>query len=108
MSQTTSRWEMMRTDETRDIEKLLRKTFPRTDAYRYNSASIRVRIVDPKFEGKSNEERDSMVEPLLEEFPKEIQADFMNLLTLAPSELDTSSKKYLANAEFEDPSPSML
>ena len=76
MSQMTKgRWEEMRTEETRMVEETLRKGTPNTDAYRYNSASVRVRIIDPRFEGKSTEERDAMVEPLLEQLPEGIQAD---------------------------------
>jgi len=102
------RWEKMRTKESRMVEQVLRKTFPQTDAYRYNSASIRLRIVDPRFEGKSNEERDAMVEPLLNQLPEGIQSDIMNLLTLYPDETNKSPKVLLANSEFEEPSPSIL
>lgn len=105
---TKPRWKTMRTDETRMVEKILRKKFPKTDAYRYNSASIRVRIIDPRFEGKSTESRDAMVEPLLEKLPEDTQADIMNLITLAPSETAHSVKKQLANEEFEDPSQSVF
>jgi hypothetical protein len=109
MSQgTTHRWEAMRTAESRQVEDVLRTVFPDTDAYRYNSASIRVRVIDPRFKGKATEERDAMVEPLLEGLPEQIQADIMNLLTLSPIQPTISSRKSLANEEFEDPSPSML
>src|SRR4051794_37708357 len=109
MSQgTTHRWEAIRTPESRQVEDTLRAVFPNTDAYRYNSASIRVRVIDPRFEGKTTEERDALVEPLLEQLPEQIQTDIMNLLTLAPSEMAIPSRKSLANEEFEDPSPSML
>jgi hypothetical protein len=109
MSQaTTPHWEAMRTDETRLVEDVLRQEFPRTDAYRYNSASIRVRIVDPRFAGKSIEARDAMVEPLLEQLPEETESDIMNLLTMTPDELTPTSRKFFANLEFEDPSPSEL
>ena len=50
-------WEDKRTDETRMIEDELRKHFPKSDAYRFNSASIRVRIIDDSFHGKSEIER---------------------------------------------------
>lgn len=109
MSQVTTRhWEAMRTDESRQVEDLVRKEFPGTDAYRYNSASIRVRVIDPRFEGLSIEKRDALVEPLLEQLPEEIQADIMNLITLSPSEAANPTKLSLVNLEFEDPSPSML
>jgi len=108
--QVASPWEAKRTDETRLVEDVLRKTFPNTDAYRYNSASIRIRVVDDRFKGKSIEERDAMVEPLLEQLPEETQADIMNLLTLHNDELGggLSFRAFLANEEFENPSESML
>ena len=109
MSQATEpRWHAMRTEDSNLVEKILRAKFSQTDAYRYNSASIRVRVVDPRFEGKSSEERDAMVEPHLNRLPESIQADIMNLLTIAPSELSGSSRKQFANLEFEDPSRSGL
>ena len=109
MSQRTKRrWEEMRTDESRHVEEVLRKEFPKTDAYRYNSASIRIRVIDPRFEGLEFDERDAMVEPLLKQLPEEIQADIMTLLTLSPSERKKLSRKSLVNLEFEDPSPSIL
>jgi hypothetical protein len=103
-----SRWETMRTDESRQVEELLRKGFPNADAYRYNSASIRVRVIDPRFEGLDIDERDAMVEPLLKQLPEETQADIMTLITLSPSEAANPTKLSLVNLEFEDPSPSML
>ena len=45
-------WEQKKTDETRKIESLIRTEFPRTDAYRFNFASIRARMIDDRFEGK--------------------------------------------------------
>ncbi len=104
----TRSWETMRTEESRFVEDLLRREFPRTDAYRYNSASIRVRVVDPRFEGMSIDDRDAMVEPLLKQLPDSIQSDIMNLLTLAPSDMTNSPRDALANLEFEDPGPSLL
>ena len=48
-------WERKRTDETRQVEEVLRQAgFQQADAYRYNSASIRVRVIDPRFEGRSH------------------------------------------------------
>lgn len=106
----TPRWHAMRTDETREVERVLRTQFQNADAYRYNSASIRVRVVDDRFAGKSREQRDEMVEPLFEQLPPATQADIMNLLTLTPEERDDPSalRAQLANAEFEDPSDSGL
>jgi stress-induced morphogen len=109
MTQTTkARWERMQTDETRKVADLLRTKFPKVDAYRYNSASIRVRVIDPRFEGKSTAQRDRMVEPLLKQLPPDTQRDIINLLTLTPDEPSKSLKAQFANSEFEDPSPSLL
>ncbi len=113
MTQTVARpWEARRTDETRMVEDVLRKAgFKEVDAYRYNSASIRVRVIDPRFEGRSPELRDAMVEPQLESLPERTQADIMTLFTFAPSELHQTPKtlrEFMNNTEFDDPSPSML
>jgi hypothetical protein len=109
MSQTTvPRWQALRTNESRAVEELLGKEFAKVDAYRYNSASIRVRVIDPKFAGKSREQRDAMVEPFLDCLPEDIQADIMSLLTFAEGEEEHSLRDHLANLEFDDPSPSML
>ena len=105
-------WESKRTDETREVEEALRKAeFERVDAYRYNSASIRVRVIDSSFEGMPTEKRDAKVEPLLKQLPERTQADIINLFTFAPSELQQTSKifkEFLLNTEFDDPSPSMM
>ena len=113
MSQVTAhRWETKRTDETRNVEETLQKAgFDQVDAYRYNSASIRVRVIDPRFEGMSPEKRDAMVEPHLEQLPERTQADIISLYTFAPSELNQTPKtfrEFVQNTEFDDPSPSML
>ncbi|NQT38953.1 MAG: hypothetical protein HQ581_15760 [Planctomycetes bacterium] len=105
-------WEAMRTDETREVEGVLLKAgFEKVDAYRYNSASIRVRVIHSKFEGLPPAKRDAMVEPCLEQLPERTQADIMNLFTFAPSELQQTPKtfrEFLLNTEFDDPTPSML
>ena len=108
---TTPPWEAKRTSETRMVEDLLRQHFKQADSYRYNSASIRVRVIDPRFEGLSREKRDAMVEQYLDQLPQETQRDIVNLFTFAPSELEQTPKtfrEYMLNAEFDEPSPSML
>jgi acid stress-induced BolA-like protein IbaG/YrbA len=111
-STSAPRWEAMRTAETRQVEDvLLNAGFQQANAYRYNSASIRVRVVDSRFEGLSPEKRDAMVEPHLEKLPERTQADIVNLFTFAPSELQQTPKsfrEFLLNTEFDDPSPSIL
>ena len=107
-----SHWEAKRTDETRQVEDvLLNAGFQQANAYRYNPASIRVRVIDSRFEGLPAEKRDAMVEPHLEKLPERTQADIMNLFTFAPSELQQTPKsfrQFLLNTEFDDPSPSIL
>ncbi len=112
MNAAACRWEDRRTDETRQVEEVLRKAgLEKVDAYRYNSASIRVRVIDTRFERLPPEKRDALIEPHLEQLPERTQADIMTLFTFAPSELEgnsTMSRTLLLNTEFEDPSPSML
>ena len=111
MTTATASWEDKRTPETRMVEERLREHFEKADSYRYNSASIRVRVIDPRFEGLSREERDAMVEPILDTLPPETQRDIVALFTFAPSELSRTSatfREFLLSAEFEDPSPTML
>ena len=109
---STLRWEAMRTDETRQVENILRSAgFEKVDAYRYNSASIRVRVIDSRFEGLAPEKRDAMVEPCLEQLPERTQADIMSLFTFSPAEIHQTPKtfkEFFKNTEFDDPSPSML
>ncbi|HEY7157179.1 MAG TPA: hypothetical protein VH575_24715 [Gemmataceae bacterium] len=108
---TTPPWEAKRTSETRMVEDLLRRHFQQADSYRYNSASIRVRVIDSRFEGMPREKRDAMVEQYLDQLPPETQRDIVTLFTFAPSELERMPKtfrEYMLNTEFDDPSPSML
>jgi hypothetical protein len=93
------------------VEGLLRQHFERADSYRYNSASIRVRVIDSRFEGLSREKRDAMVEPYLDTLPPDTQRDIVTLFTFAPSELNRAPatfREFLLNTEFDEPSPSML
>ena len=81
---------------TRLIEHALREEFPSVEAYQYNPASIRVRIVDKRFNGLNNVERDDLVDPLLKPLPEEVQGDITILLLLAPDEVTRSPM----NVEF--------
>ena len=109
---TTPPWEAKRTTETRMVEDSLRPHFERVDCYRYNSASIRVRVIDSRFEGMPREKRDALVETQLDKLPPDTQRDIVTLFTFAPSELGqttTTFKEFMQNAEFDNPSsPTML
>ena len=111
-STTMPHWHAMRNDDSRQVEDVLRRGgFPLADAYRYNSASIRVRVIDPRFENLSHEQRDGLIEPLLDTLPASLQSDIVTLLTVAPSELISGSdelRTQLRNLEFEEPSRTQL
>jgi stress-induced morphogen len=99
-----------KTPETKRIERLLSDRFADhpadypPEAYRYNPASIRVRVVDESFRGKSRPEREAMVLPLLQKLGEEVRADITVLLLLSPEEVNQS----MMNLEFEEPTPSRL
>jgi len=108
---TAPLWEAKRTPETKKVEDLLRQHFKQADSYRQNSASIRVRVIDPQFEGMPREKRDAMVEQYLDQLPPETQRDIVTLFTFAPSEVErtaTTFREFMLNAEFDNPRQSML
>ncbi|MBX6316163.1 MAG: hypothetical protein IRY99_25120 [Isosphaeraceae bacterium] len=71
---------------------------------RYNSASVRVRIIDPDFEGQSLTARDDAIWEILDRLPDEVRSEIGLLLLLTPREAETS----LMNLEFEKPAASPL
>jgi stress-induced morphogen len=89
---------------TRVIEEHLRPSFPNVEAKQYNAASIRIRVLDQRFQRMSNLERERLVEPLLDELPPDVVDLITILLLLTPEEAKDSPMNY----EFEHPSPSML
>jgi len=96
-------WHAKRTEESRSVERLLRANgFPGTDAYRHNSASIRVRIIDDRFRDMSREQRDDLVEPILSQLPPALEADIINLLLMYPDEDKDSFRVFMQNSEFEN------
>lgn len=74
------------------------------DAKRKNSVSIRVRIIDPAFEGMDRVDREPEVWNLLKTLQDDVRSNITMLLLLAPSETETS----MANLEFNDPIPSRI
>ena len=69
-------------------------------AYRYNSASVRVRIIDPDFAGKDTAQREDMVWPILESLPERVLEDISVVLLIPPEERDSS----LLSLQFDNPS----
>jgi hypothetical protein len=112
ITKQASNWADKRTDESKMVEEhLLQAGFERVDAYRYNSASLRVRVIDKRFESIPRDERDMIVEPFIDALPTTTQADIVSLVLLAPSEIEQPSanvRELMLNTEFENPSPSML
>jgi hypothetical protein len=74
------------------------------EAYRYNPASIRVRIIDADFVGKGLVEREEEVWPIIESIPEDVRMEVSILLLITPSE----RKQSLGSMEFDDPTPSLL
>jgi stress-induced morphogen len=73
--------------------------------YRQNSASIRLRVVDHRFEGMTKSRRHAYVwQFLAERVSEDTLSEVSLVLAIAPSELRTS----LTNLEFEEPTPSGL
>jgi hypothetical protein len=72
--------------------------------YRYNSASIRVRVIDPTFRGMDLSEREKRVWPYLESLSDDVATQLTMLVLITPDEVDRS----LANAEFDHPLTSRL
>lgn len=110
------RWEAMRTDETRALEQtLLAAGFARVDAYRYNSATIRVRVIDERFAKMPHKERHDFIDSALETLPEETQLDVFILLLLTPAEATMPSnagpreaRSWSTQFEFDFPTPSEL
>ncbi len=74
------------------------------EAYRRNSASVRVRVIDPDFQGMDRVDRDDLTWKYFESLPEDIQSEISMLVLVTPKERKTS----LASLEFEHPSPSMI
>ena len=93
------------------VEQFLKQWFPNTRAYRYNSASIRIRIIDTRFENLSRDDRLNLIEESFQKLDPKYQRDIVFLLAIAPSEIDqppTIFRDYMRNYEFEHPSSSRL
>lgn len=73
-------------------------------AYRYNQASIRIRVVDPDLKSLDRLERDEFVWKYLEKLPENVLSQITMLVLLAPGEESKSG----SNLEFNRPSPASL
>ena len=94
----------------KEIKSVLDKSYPpdhkaaKGELYRYNSASVRIRITDPKFVGMDMADRENIAWRCLNNLKEEDHNEITMLLVLAPGE---ESDSFL-NLEFDDPTPSRL
>lgn len=93
-------------DRIKDALERYQADHPRSqiDLYRQNPVSVRVRVIDPEFEGRGRVERSDIVWNYLKSLTDECQSDISMLVLLAPDE----TEKSFSNMEFEDPIPSIL
>jgi len=93
-------------EEIRRVLSSYEKDHPgaKIDLYRQNSASVRIRIIDPDFSEMSKKRRNDLVWKSLDPLSDDAQGDISMLVLLTPSEVRGS----FANMEFEDPVPSRL
>ena len=71
---------------------------------RHNPVSIRLRIIDPDFQGMGRVEREPEIWQLLRKLPEEVFLNITMLLLLTPEEAEHS----LASQEFDHPIPSRI
>jgi stress-induced morphogen len=62
----------------------------KVDVYRRNSGSVRIRVVDPDFQGVSMTDRDQGLWPLVESLPEDVVSQLSLLLLLTPKEATDS------------------
>lgn len=74
------------------------------EAYRHNSVSLRIRVLNPDFANKTNVQREDEIWAILVKLPEETVAEVNQLLLLTPEE----AKKSFASCEFDHPIPSKL
>lgn len=74
------------------------------EAYRHNSVSVRIRVLNPDFANKTYAQREDEIWSILNKLPEETVAEVSLLLLLTPEE----AKKSFASCEFDDPIPSKL
>lgn len=74
------------------------------EGQRLSDVSIRLRIVDPDFQGKDRIDREPEIWSLLTKLPEDIFTNITMLLLLTPDEAARS----LASQEFDHPIPSQL
>lgn len=98
---------VVKTDETRDIEKRLNGKYSLVECYRHHSASIRLLVIDPQFKNMNQVERFHLVEKQLLDLPQDLRDDINFQLLLAPGE-EHDFRYAMRYQEFVDETPSGL
>jgi len=80
---------------------------PEDSVYRYNPVSIRVLIVDSRFEGKSEAAREAIVKRALKDLPRDIWREISLLIMITPEELQDPGDDLML-LEFLTPDGSYL
>jgi stress-induced morphogen len=98
--------------QIREIDKTLKSEFPSLSesvddvVRRYHSASIRMRLIDQVFQGKSLADREQIALRALAKLPEAVADSITMLLTLTPDE--AARQDSIMNAEFCHPNKSNL
>jgi stress-induced morphogen len=89
-----------------DLLAAYERTHPQAqiEGRRHNPVSIRLRIIDPDFQGMDRIERESATWKLLSQLPEEVFVNITMLLLLTPEETEHS----LTSQEFDHPIPSRV
>jgi hypothetical protein len=74
------------------------------EVYRQNSVSVRIRVLNSQFRGKSRAQREQELWAVLNNLPEETLAEISLVLLLTSEEMKNS----FASAEFDAPIPSKL
>lgn len=94
-------WRTKQNVETATVEDELGRGGFYADAYRHNPASIRVRVVDPRFDGKSYQQCITLINPWLANLPDETQRDIIAVFPMTPAQLLSDNGQWM-NGRFED------
>lgn len=74
------------------------------DMYRRNQYALRMRVIDPGFEGMDLVDRDTLIREYLDSLPDEIMDDLTMIVLITPKESATS----VANFDYDNPQPSFI
>lgn len=84
---TVAAWELLRDEDSQLVERTLCDAgFSQVAAYRYNAASLRVRVIDDCFAGLSRMARAERLEPSLQTLPERLQSDIVMCWLFTPAE----------------------